>query len=79
MPRQKRQWTPEEDAAIRSYPAKGIARLALELKTSADCIKRRLVEFGLQIRKPGRPGSLPPRKEADFGSDIYPVETTHST
>lgn len=72
MPNKIRQWTPEEDAALRSYPAKSISHFILELKTSGGCIKRRLLELGIQVRKPGRPSkALPPRKETDFGTDIY--------
>lgn len=73
MANKKREWTPEEDAAIRSYPEKGIHQLSRELKTSDICVKRRLGELGIPIRKPGRPKphSLPARSESDFGSDQH--------
>lgn len=71
MARPTRQWTPEEDAALRSYPAKGLSRLALEMRASEICIRRRLIELGVPIRTPGRPKSLPLRSESDFGSDEH--------
>ncbi len=80
MARPKRQWTAEEDAVLALYPSKNFATLALELRAGIHCIRRRLVELGIQIRKPNRPArTLPKRKESDFGSDEHYYGTDMKT